>query len=181
MDKLFDMHLTDEQVQNVLTTRATVLAQTPGLADEGRTLAQYVTFDLGSERYAVDVAFIEEIQPLKELTLIPCTPDFVVGAVNIRGGILPVIDVKKFFGIPEAGIADLNKVLVIRIGEMHFGILADTVEEVLDLADEDIEPQLATLSGAQEESIKGVSKSRVIILDIEALVNDRRMIIHQDI
>lgn len=181
MDRLFDIHLTDEQIQDVLSTRATVLARTPGLADEGRTLAQYVSFDLGHERYAVDVAFIEEIQPLKELTLVPCTPDFVVGAVNIRGGILPVIDVKKFFGIPEDGLAGFNKVLVIRIGEMHFGILADTVEEVLELADEDIEPQLATLSGAQEEFIKGVSKSQVIILDIEALVNDRRMIIHQDI
>lgn len=180
-DRLFDMHLTDEQIQEVLTTRATILARTPGLADEGRTTKQYVTFNLGDERYAVDVAFVEEIQPLKELTLIPCTPDFVIGAVNIRGGILPVIDVKKFFGIPEAGVVDFNKVLVIHVGDMHLGMLADTVEEVLDLADEDIEPQLATLSGAQEEFIKGVSQGQVIILDIEALANDRRMIIHEDI
>ena len=180
-DRLVDLQLDEEQIQTILTTRATVLAQVPGQTDQGRTLKQYVTFKLGDERYGLDVRFVEEIQPLKDLTLIPCTPDFVVGAVNVRGSILPVVDVKKFFGIPEAGITDFNKVLVIRIGEMHMGILADTVEEVLDLANEDIEPQLATLSGAHEEFIKGVSRGQVIILDIEALANDRRMVIHEDI
>lgn len=180
-DRLVDMNLTDEQIQDVLTARATVLAQTSDLGDESRAAAQYVTFDLGDERFAVDVSAVEEIQPLKELTLIPCTPDFVVGAVNIRGGILPVIDIKKFFGIPESAAADFNKVLVLRLGEMHLGILADNVAEVLELSKEEIEPQLATFSGAQEVFIKGVSQSRVIILDVEALVNDRRMIIHQDI
>ncbi len=180
-DRLVDLHLDEEQVLNILTTRASVLARVPGDAGKEQTLTQYVSFQLGEERYGLDVRFVEEIQPLRDLTLIPCTPDFVVGAVNIRGSILPVIDVKKFFGIPEAGIADFNKVLVIRVGEMHLGILADTVEEVLDLASEDIEPQLATLSGAHEEFIKGVSEGQVIILDIEALANDRRMVIHEDI
>src|SRR3990172_12755205 len=118
-DRLFDLYLDEVEIQKILTARAATLAQIPGQMDQGLTLKQYVTFKLGDERYGVDVSFVEEIQPLKDLTLIPCTPDFVVGAVNIRGSILPVVDVKKFFGIPEAGIADFNKGLAIRVGEMH--------------------------------------------------------------
>jgi len=180
-DRLVNLHLDEEEILSILTTRASILARVPGDDSRGQTLRQFVTFNLGEERYGVDVRFVEEIQPLKDLTLIPCTPEFVVGAVNIRGSILPVIDVKKFFNIPEVGIAYFNKVLVIRVGEMHLGILADTVEEVMDLANEDIEPHLATLSGVHEEFIEGVSEGQVIILDIEALANDRRMIIHEDI
>jgi len=180
-DRLVELFLDEDQVQTILTTRAAVLARTPGDEDKESTQTQYVTFKLGAERYGLDVGFVEEIQPLKELTLIPCTPDFVVGAVNIRGSILPVVDIKKFFGIPATDIAGSDKVMVVKVGEMQMGLLADRVEEVLDLANEDIEPQLATLSGAQEEFIKGVCGGQVIILDIEALANDRRMIIHEDI
>src|SRR3989304_2725545 len=74
-----------DRINEILTTRAAVLAQVPGV-DQGQTVKQYVTFKLGGERYGLDVSLVEEIQPLKDLTLIPCTPDFVVGAVNIRAG-----------------------------------------------------------------------------------------------
>lgn len=180
-DRFVDIELNSEQIQEVLIKRAASLAKTDEQIDESRTTRQYVTFNLAGERYAVDVAFVEEIQPLKELTIIPCTPVFVVGAVNVRGNILPVIDIKNFFGIPGSDKAAGGKVLVMQIGDMRLGILADSVEEVLDLADEDIEPQLSTLSGAKEEYIKGVSEGQVIVLDIKALANDRRMIIHEDV
>ena len=179
-DLMIQAEFDPDRINEILTTRAAVLAQVPGV-DQGQTVKQYVTFKLGGERYGLDVSLVEEIQPLKDLTLIPCTPDFVVGAVNIRGSILPVIDIKRFFGIANIDSADFKKVLVTRIGDMQMGILADAVEEVLELATKDIEPQLATLSGAQEEFIQGVAEGQVIILDIVALANDRRMIIHEDI
>lgn len=181
MDRLVDLQLNEDQIENVLAERAVLLAQTDDEADNSESAGQYLTFSLGAERYAVDVRFVEEIQPLKNLTIIPCTPDFVVGAVNIRGNIMPVMDIKTFFDIPTTIMEDSHKVIVVGVGDLKLGLAADNVEEVAVIGLESIEPQLATLSGVQEEFIEGVAGGQVIVLDIEALVRDRRMVVNENI
>ena len=77
-----------------------------------------VEFVLAHENYAVASEYISEIYPMTEMTPVPCTPNFVLGIINLRGHILSVIDVKKFFNLPEKGLTDLNKVIVLRSDTM---------------------------------------------------------------
>ncbi|MBI2998359.1 MAG: chemotaxis protein CheW, partial [Deltaproteobacteria bacterium] len=108
---------------------------------------EIVEFFLASEKYGVESSYVREIYPLKELTPVPCTPSFVLGIINVRGQILSVIDIKKFFDLPEKGLTDLNKVLILRNDRMEFGILADAVLSVNRASINDIQPGLPTLTG----------------------------------
>ena len=87
-------------------------------------------FSLAYERYALETAFVREVYPLKEFTPLPCTPPFVLGIISVRGQILAVIDLKRFFNLPEKGLSDLNKVIILRRGGLEVGLLADAVSGV---------------------------------------------------
>lgn len=180
-DRFVALHLDDDQIKNILADRAATLAQVSKEDSEAAKSKQFVSFKIGAERFGVDVKYIEEIQPLQDLTIIPCTPEFVVGAVNIRGRITPVIDIKVFFDMPRSDVISQDKVIVLQVGEKHFGIIADNVEDVMNLETEEIGSQLATLSGAHEEFIQGVADSQIIILDVKKLANDRRMVVHENV
>jgi purine-binding chemotaxis protein CheW len=180
-NQLFSLQLAEAETENILTRRAAVLAQAPTEHDDVKTINKYLTVRLGSELYAVEVRYVKEIRPLKELTLIPCTPTFIAGAVNVRGSILPVLDIKKFFNIATAGIVDLNKIIVVEVDDIQVGLLADGVDEVMDVDTADIDLELANLSGVHEEFIRGVVGADIVVLDIRALVSDRRMVIHEDV
>jgi len=181
INRLVDIQLSSAQIREVLDERASVLAQTPEKTADIAALVQHVAFQLSGETYGLDVRLVEEIQPIKDLALIPCTPAFVVGAVNVRGSILPVIDIKSFFALAESEVTPTSKIIVINADETRLGILADSVDEVMDLCADDVKPQIATLSGAPEQFIKGVTENAVIVLDMAALANDKQMIIHEDV
>ncbi len=181
LNRLVDIHLSEEQIKEVLDIRAATLARTPSEEQEESAVIQYVAFKLGQERYALEVRLVEEIQPLRELTRIPCTPAFVLGAVNVRGRILPVVDIKKFFGLAPAELTPASKIIVVETGELEFGIIADQVDEVMDIHVDEIKTQIETLSGSSEEFIKGVTDDAVIILDMAGFARDKRIIIHEDV
>ncbi len=180
-DRFIKLQLDEEQIKDILARRADDLAQVSEPDRQEGMSTQYVSFKIGTEQFGIEVGFVHEIQPLRNLTLIPCTPDFVVGAVNIRGLIIPVIDIRVFFNMPKKSISDSNKVIVSQVGDKRLGIIADSVEDVTNLTDDDIDSQLATLSGTHEELIRGVSNSQVIVLNIEALVSDKRLVIHENV
>ncbi len=180
-DRFIKLELDEEQIKDILARRAADLAQVSDPDGQEGVSTQYVSFNIGEEQYGIAVGFVHEIQPLLNLTLIPCTPEFVVGAVNIRGLIIPVIDIRIFFKMPKTSISASNKVIVSQVGDKRLGIIADSVEDVTNLSDDDIDSQLATLSGKHEELIRGVSDSQIIILNIEALINDKRLVIHENV
>lgn len=181
LNRLVDIRLSEEQIQEVLDIRAETLAQAPSEELEESAITQYVAFKLGHERYALEVRLVEEIQPVKELTRIPCTPEFVLGAVNVRGRILPVIDIKRFFGLAPAELLPASKIIVVEAGELELGVIADQVDEVMDIRVDDIKTQIETLSGRSEEFIKGVTNEEVIVLDVAGLAQDKRIIVHEDV
>ena len=181
LNRLVDIHLSEDQIKEVLDIRAATLAQTAGEEQEESAVSQYVSFKLGQERYALEVRLVEEIQLIKELTRIPCTPAFVYGAVNVRGRILPVIDIKSFFGLTPVGLTPTSKIIVVEAGELQLGVIADQVDEVMDIHVDEIKTQIETLSGSSEEFIKGVTDDAVIILDMAKLAQDKRMIIREDV
>ncbi len=84
-------------------------------------------FLLTHENYGIESVYVREVHPLKELTPLPCTPSFVLGIINVRGQILSVIDLKKFFDLPAQEPTSLNKVIIFHNNRIEFGILADAV------------------------------------------------------
>jgi purine-binding chemotaxis protein CheW len=140
-----------------------------------------VEFVLAEERYAIESRHVRDVYPLEQLTPVPCTPAFVLGIVNLHGEILSVIDIKKFFGLPDRGLTDLNKVIVLESDSMRFGILADLIVGVHPISVADIQPSLPTLTGIREEYLRGVTPERTVILDAEALLADKNIVVQEQV
>src|SRR4051794_29498302 len=95
-----------EDAGQILRARAQALARTPERPQIAETLLELLEFRLAQECYALENRYVQEVYPLKDLTPLPCTPPFVLGIVNVRGHVLPVLDLKKFFDLPEKGLTD---------------------------------------------------------------------------
>ncbi len=171
--------LTPEEQKRILKARARVLSKDPG-ADQVIPSVEVLEFLLASERYGIDSSRVREVYPLKELTPLPCTPSFVLGIINLRGQILSVIDLKKFFDLPEKGLTDLNKVIVLHSGEMELGILADEIAGMRSIPLQEIQ-LLPTWTGIRSEYLKGITPQRLTILDVERILSDPKIIVHEEV
>ena len=118
---------------------------------------------------------------MRDVTPVPCTPDFCVGVINIRGSIYPVIDIRGFFGVPKREITASTKVILVEAAGLELGILADDVSGAASVPVSEIKPPLAAQSAAKDEYILGVTRKMLIILNLEALLRDDRIIIHQEV
>ena len=172
---------TDGETRRVLEERARALAREPVRAEPGGGWIEVVEFTLAHERYAVASEHVREVYPLEEITPLPGTPPFVLGIVNLRSEILSVIDIKKFFDLPEKGLTDLNKVIVLESGDMVFGIVADTIGGVRRILRADIQPTLPTLTGIREDYLQGVTAERVVVLDAGKLLNDEKLVVNEQV
>ncbi len=162
----------------ILKERARRFASAPaeGPAEKADTL-ECVEFSLAHERYAFETVHVREICPLNDLTPVPLTPSFVLGVMNLRGVVLSVIDIKKFFDLPEKGITDLNKVIVLGAPEMEFGVLADSITGVRSVRTNELTTGLVTLTGIREEYLKGITPDRLIVLDAGRILSDKNIIV----
>jgi len=171
----------DNERQRILKARAVALAREPeqGAAEESRI--GIVEFLIADERYAIESAYIGEVYPLKHLTPLPCTPAYVLGVINMRGKILSVIDLRTFFDLPDRGLSDLNKVIVLHDGAMEFGVLADAVIAARWIPRSVLLPSLPTLTEIRAEYLMGVTEERLIVLDGGKLLSDRGIIVHEEV
>ena len=169
-----------EEVRRILKSRAKALAQEPPEKEGSENSIQVVTFLLAFENYAIDSSYVREVYPLKELVPLPGTPPFVLGVTSVRGQILSVIDLKKFFELPDRGLTDLNKVIVVRADLMEFGILADAILGTRSIPLVEIQPSLATLTGIRSDYLRGVTKDRLVVLDAARIISDQRIIVHEE-
>ncbi|MBC7961449.1 MAG: purine-binding chemotaxis protein CheW [Steroidobacteraceae bacterium] len=171
---------TQEEKQGILRKRAQTLARQP-LQEETDGVLDVLEFLLTYETYAIEMRWVAETYPLKELTPLPGTPTFVAGIINVRGRILSVIDIRKFFDLPEKGLTDLNKVIIVHKGAMEFGILADEILGTRSIPLSEVQPPFPTLTGIREEYLKGVTRKRTAILDGAKLLTDRNLIVHEEV
>lgn len=171
-----------EERQRILGARARSLAG-GGKAEvkSPRQSLEVVEFILGSERYALESSYIREIHPLTEFTPLPCTPAFVLGLVNVRGQILSIIDVKKLFELPEKGLTDLNKVIIVHADQMELGILADAILGVRYIPLEELQPALPTLTGIREEYLKGITRDPMVVLDAAKILADEKILVNDGV
>ena len=167
-----------EEKSKIFKDRAVELAREP--REEVSAQLEIVEFRLAREKYGIEPDYIREVFPLKTLTPIPCTPSFVLGVTNLRGEILSVIDLKRFFDLPDKGLTDFTKVIVLQSETMMFGVLADSVTGTRSIPVEEIQPPLPTLTDVREEYLKGVAKGRLAILDAEKILSDETIMVHEN-
>jgi len=170
-----------KEKKRILKQRAKALSREPEMEEETQDYIEVVEFLLANEKYGIESSYVREVYPLTEIVSVPCTPSFLLGVINVRGQILSVIDIKKFFDLPEKGLADLNKVIIIRNEKMEFGILADVILGTLSIPLNELQVSLPTLTDIRAKYLKGVAKERVTILDAEKILGDAKIIVHQEV
>ena len=170
-----------DETGRILHERALALAAEPARTQTQDESIEVLEFLLAHEHYAVESSHVREVYPLENLTPLPCTPAFVLGIVNLRGEIVSVIDLRKFFDLPQTGLPDLNKVIVLESANMVFGILADAILGVRRIALAEIQPSLPTLTGIREKYLKGITPERTVVLDAGKLLADEDIVVQEQV
>jgi purine-binding chemotaxis protein CheW len=139
----------------------------------GKTL-QVVTFALGSEEYGVDIAQVQEINRMVTITHVPRAPQFMEGVINLRGQLIPIIDLRSRFGMERTDRTKNTRIVVTEIGSKRIGMVVDSVSEVLRIPVEQIEDAPDLVAGVDTEYIRGVGKMGdrlIIMLDLARIIS----------
>lgn len=164
-------HATPEQERHILEARARQAARSPAAsAPEGSI--EILAFTLASERYGVETAHVGEVFALTSLTPLPGAPRFLAGVTGRRGRVLAIVDLRVLFDLPPRGLTELNRVIVLRAGAAELGLLADSVEGVRSLREEDLQEAPPTLTGVRERFLHGVDSEMLAVLDGARLLED---------
>ena len=133
--------------------------------NEGAIL-QLVTFKLGTEEFGVDILKVQEINKMMNITRIPNAPAFIEGVINLRGKIIPIVDLRKRLGFREQPYDKSTRIIVVELEGLVLGFIVDSVSEVLRIPENTIEPPPSMVAGIESEYIEGVGKldDRLLIL-----------------
>ncbi|WP_457571915.1 chemotaxis protein CheW [Desulfovulcanus sp.] len=140
--------------------------------DKDAELLQLVTFRIGEEKFGVNILRVQEIIRTMEITCVPKSPDFVEGVINLRGKVIPIIDLRKRFGLKVRKYDKHTRIIVIEINNMIVGFVVDAVSEVLRIPADTVETPPPVVAGVDAEYISGVGKlddRLLILLDLERL------------
>ena len=165
----------------ILRARARALARPRDNTAVANASLELLEFRLAHECYALETRHVREVYPLKSLTPVPCTPSFVRGIVNVRGRITPVIDIKKFFDLPDQGLTDLHCVILLRSNDLELGLMADIIVGVRIIPLGSLQPTLPTLTGIRADYLKGVTAQRLVVLDLDRLLTDPKIIVQEEV
>jgi purine-binding chemotaxis protein CheW len=165
------------------------------MADETKTMSQavramadkegkYLTFTLGGEEYGIGILKIKEIIGMMHVTTMPQTPDFVKGVINLRGKVIPVMDLRLRFGMAAMDYTERTCIIVVEIegssGTIQVGIVVDSVSEVLNIKGDDIEETPAFGTKLNTDYILGMAKMEggvKILLDIDKVLTSEELVI----
>jgi len=135
---------------------------------------QLVIFELGAENFGIDIAAVEGIVKLQEITKIPQAPSYMEGITNLRGSVLPVIDLQKRFGMESQARTNETRIMVANVDGVKIGMIVSAVSEVLTIEDKVIEPSPPMVSNVNSEFIIGIAKidkRLVILLDLAKVLS----------
>ena len=139
---------------------------------------KYLTFHLFGEDYAIELYFVTEIIGIQRITEIPDTPDYLKGVINLRGKVIPVIDVRLRFRLKEKEYGDRTCIIVVNVNDTTLGLIVDEVSEVLSIEEDKIDPPPQTGKGTKSRFIKGLGKvgeTVKIILEMNKLLDQSDM------
>lgn len=164
------------------TLAATDPRDTRDLGDEqrsegGGSISQVVSFRLANEEYCLDIMRVQEINLMGEITEIPEVPPYIRGLINLRGKVIPIVDLRKRFRLQAADSSEQTRIIVVNADQNIFGIVVDAVSEVLRIDAGQIESPPAGLVGLDQACIKGLVKMDDKIM---ILLNIDRILSHDD-
>ncbi len=136
---------------------------------------QLVTFTLEKQEYAVNILNVQEINRITEITRVPNAPAFVEGVINLRGKVIPVINLRKKFGLHGKDSDDASRVIIMDIQGVTYGLVVDSVSEVLRIPSDVVEPPPPMASSTGSIFIKGIAKLEnrlIILIDIDRLMGE---------
>ena len=171
----------NEDVQRILKKRAEALARPLEARPTFAESVELVVFSLAGERYAVDTAHVQDVVPLPEITPLPCTPSFVLGVVNHRGRILPVLDFRRLFDLSGEGIPEGARLVAAEVGGMRFALFADTVAGIVRVDMRELTPPPVTFTDDRKAWLLGVTGEMVAVLDLEAMVRESRIVVNEEV
>jgi purine-binding chemotaxis protein CheW len=193
------IEVSPEDLRRIWAQRATDLAQAPAEMDEGEHI-RLVLIRLGREIYGIDASYVFNVKLADLITYVPRVPEWVAGVVNLRGRIFSVVDLRRFFGLPQAQVDQdededvgegLPYLVVVETPNMEIALLADDVLTVESVPISQIQDTAGTVRGLRPEYVRGViahavgdaeeTSSMVVVLDLLALLADERLIVHEEI
>ncbi len=142
------------------------------------TEGKFLTFFLGSEVYGIEILRVREIMGLLDITTVPQTPDYMKGVINLRGKVIPVIDLRLKFSMQEEEHTEETCIIVVEVNSTSIGIIVDSVSEVLDIKSGEIEETPSLGQGIDTDFIMGLGKAKdkiIILLDIERVLSSEEM------
>ena len=145
---------------------------------ESSELHKYLTFVLGSVYYGLDIQYVREIIGMQEITVVPDVPEFIKGVINLRGKVIPVMDVRRRFNMESRPYDDRTCIIVIHVDDWLVGLVVDTVSEVLDIPQGEIEPPPEAFGFGQRQDhfIAGMGK---VGDEVRMLIDAQKLLGHQ--
>jgi len=138
------------------------------------SLLQLVTFNISQEEFGIDILKVQEIIRTMEITKLPRAPEFVEGVINLRGKVIPIIDLRGRFGMDSRNHDSQTRIIVVELNQVIVGFVVDSVSEVLRIPADTVVPPPSIVSGVDSEYISGVGKlddRLLILIDLEKLLS----------
>ena len=150
--------------------------------DENTMEGKFLTFHLAEEDYGIAICYVTEIIGIQRITVVPDMPDFIRGVINLRGRVIPVMDVRIRFGLPAREYDDRTCIIVVNIDDKAIGLVVDKVNEVADIPDSQIEPppKAGQHDGNYILGIGKIEDEVKILLDINKLVYEAEVVNRDD-
>lgn len=140
---------------------------------------QQVVFKLDKEEYGLDIIKVNGIEKYQEVVKVPNAPEYVEGMINLRGEVLPIVSLRKKFNLPNREIDDETRIIVVMTNEIKVGLLCDSVSEILNIEEEQIEVVPKLVAGIDRRYIKSVAKvanRMIVMVDVALLIDDEEKI-----
>ena len=142
--------------------------------DEDTQKDKYLTFHIGTEDYGISIAYVTEIIGIQSITEIPEMPDFIKGVINLRGKVIPVMDVRTRFKLSPREYDERTCIIVVEIDDTSVGLVVDAVNEVADIPEDQVEapPKSKRKGGSYIQGIGKIDKEVKILLDVNKILYD---------
>ncbi len=134
---------------------------------------QLVIFKLGREEYGVSILQVQEIKRISDITRVPHTPDYIKGVINLRGSVLPVIDLKNRLNLAQQAITEDTRIIIVKVEELSIGMVVDAVSEVMTISQENIDSPEVVAGSISANYLSGVGKLEdrlLILLNLEEII-----------
>ncbi|WML37607.1 chemotaxis protein CheW [Clostridium sp. OS1-26] len=136
-----------------------------------------------SEKYAIEVLYVSEVHSVRKVTMLPCTPAFIIGIINFRGKIISVVDIRNFLGFSSEPIdaENVRKAIVVKLNDIEIGIAADAILGCDKICTSEIQKNALPSINFKNSHIKGLTKGKSIVLDIKNIMMDEKIIVNEEV